>query len=162
MRWQGKGRFYEQVQQVLANPDDVTDEAIEVAVALAEHVVTHRLQSAYTVWRGTRSAVDAFGVTEDRLEELIGREGRLGRFTAGSLDRNIAADEFTNPQLRGGAVLMRMELRPGVRVGWLASIGDKRMAYQREVLLHPEMVQRIVGVDRSGLVPVVVMEVSAR
>ncbi len=95
---------------------------------------------------------------------IAGDPGKPGEdaVTAASLNRDVAIEEFTRPELRGGAVLIRMELAPGTRLGWVASVGDKSLAYQQEVLLHPSMAQRIVGVDRSGPIPVVAVEVSAR
>lgn len=157
-RWQGTDRFYEQVQ--LAYQGEIEDEeAIDVADKLLE-VVTHPLAAEYTVWRGVRSAAATFGVDADQLDELIDSTAPLNRFLATSLDRSVAIDEFTKPQLRGGAVLIEMTLKPGVRVGWIPPIGDPAMASQQELLLHPNMVQRIVGVDRSGPVVVVRMEVT--
>lgn len=157
-RWQGTDRFYERVQ--LAYRGEIDDaEAIDVADKLLE-VVTHPLARDYAAWRGVRSAEATFGVAADQLEQLIGATARLDRFQAASLDRNVAVNEFTKPQLKGGAVLIEVVLRPGVRVGWIPPVGDPELARQQELLLHPQMVQRIVGVDRSGPVPVVQMEVT--
>ncbi|NOQ62712.1 hypothetical protein [Mycolicibacterium fortuitum] len=157
-RWQATDRFYEQVQLAYRGETD-DPEAIDVADRLL-NVVTHPLASDYTAWRGVRSAQATFGVTSDNLEELIGATARLGRFQATSLDREVAVNEFTKPQLKGGAVLIEIDLKPGVRVGWVPPAGDPALARQQELLLHPEMMQRIVGVDRSGPVPIVRMEVT--
>jgi hypothetical protein len=158
VRWQGEDRFYEQVQGALRGEVD-TAEAVEVADTLLG-VITHPLAADYTTWRGVRSAATTFGITASRLDELIGSGAQLGRFMATSLNLQVAVGEFTNPQLTGDAVLIELELKPGVRAAWLPPVGRPEMAYQQELLLHPEMVQRIVGVDRSGPVTVVRMEVT--
>lgn len=77
-----------------------------------------------------------------------------------SLDREVAANEFTEPQISGGAVMIELKLCPGVRVAWIPPVERPEPAYQQELLLHPEMAQRIVGVDRSGPMPMVRMEVA--
>ncbi|HQV17425.1 MAG TPA: hypothetical protein PLC22_03760 [Gordonia sp. (in: high G+C Gram-positive bacteria)] len=160
-RWQGMDRFYAQVQRALVDPGSVTDEAIDVADALLS-AVSHELQSEFVMWRGVRSTHTTFGVNADELEDVVGDSSAVGRFMAGSLDREIAENEFTVPELRGGAALMRVRLAPGVRIGWLPSAGVAELAYQQEALVHPAMTHRIVDIDRSGPIPIVDVEVTLR
>ena len=160
-RWQSADRFYEQVQQAYRGQTG-SAEAVEVADQLLG-VATHPLINSYIGWRGVRSSNATFGVAADRLEELITDEStRLGRFFATTLARDVAVNEFTEPQLKGGAVLIEVTLRAGTRVAWIPPVGSGDLVYQQEVLVHPNMVQRIVSVSRTGPVPVVRMEVKVR
>ena len=95
------------------------------------------------------------------LATLIGKIASVGRFLATSGDRRVAESEFTAPQRGGGAVLIQVRLERGVRIAWIPPVGWKEFAYQRELLVHPEMVQRIVGVDGGGSMPVVQVEVTS-
>lgn len=160
VRWQGADRFYEQINAALRGETD-DPEALDTADTLLG-VVTHPLAGEYTVWRGARSVEAAFDVAADRLEELIGLREPLVRFTSTSLDENVAINEFTKPQLKGGAVLMELALAPGVRAAWIPPIGDQEMAYQQELLLRPGMMQRIVDVVRADFIPIVRMEVTPK
>jgi len=160
VRWQGADRFYEKINAALRGETD-DPEPVDTADTLLG-VVTHPLAGEYIVWRGARSVEAAFDVSADRLEELIGLREPLVRFTSTSLDENVAINEFTKPQLKGGAVLMELALAPGVRAAWIPPIGDQEMAYQQELLVRPGMMQRIVDVVRADFIPIVRMEVTPK
>ncbi|WP_158726431.1 hypothetical protein [Tomitella fengzijianii] len=154
----GADRFYEAVQRALIDPDSVPAEAVDVADRLVGSVLTHPLNHEYEAWRGVRSAMAAFGMRSEQLSATV-TDARVGRFMATSLSRRVVLDEFTRPDLAGGAVLMRIMLAPGTNVGWIAGAGAEQYRYQAELLVHPGMRQRMVGVDRSGRMPIVRMEV---
>jgi len=159
-RWQGPDRFYEQVNAALRG-ETAEPDAVDTADTLLG-VVTHPLAGQYVAWRGARSVEAAFHAPANRLEELIGLREPLARFTSTSLNREVAISEFTNPELKGGAVLMEVTVTPGVRVAWMPPVGAPDMAYQQELLLRPGMMQRIVDIVRTGPIPVVRMEVTPK
>ncbi|NMO04928.1 hypothetical protein HH308_27250 [Gordonia sp. TBRC 11910] len=158
LRWQGRDRFYERVQAVMTLGID-DPEAVDAAGLLLA-AATHKLQRSYTTWRGVRSSIDAYGLRSGELGQLIGTSVRINRFVSVSLRREVVTDEFTVPEMSGGAVLSRMMLGAGTMVGWLASVGRPDSRYQAEVLLRPGNMQRIVGVDTSGDIPTLVVEVA--
>ncbi len=156
--WQGRDRFYERVQDALLG-ETASDEAVQVA----DHLLlatSHPLQGEYTTWRGVRSSAASFGVADSDLERIVGETRPMDRFVSVSLHRSLALDEFTRPELAGGAVLIEVRLKPGTRVAWLAPVGLSDYVYQQEILLRPGTTQRIVAVDRSGTIPTVIMEVT--
>lgn len=125
-------------------------------------VVTHPLVNSYTAWRGVRSVEATFGLAVDWLHEIVGLTAKLDRFLAVSMDREVAIGEFAKPELKGGEALMQVALSPGVRIAWIPRVGRADLAYQQELLVRPGMMQRIVGIERSGPMPSVLMEVTLK
>lgn len=153
-RWQGTDRFYQRVQRPKA--DD--SEARAIRDAMEDLAYSHELAEDRQLWRGIRSCDATFGVQSSDLESLVGREFTPNQFTAATPAREVAEREFSQPSLRGGNAMIRIRARKGTPAAYLAPIGDSKLAYQREVVFPPGMSMRIVGVDRSGPLPVVVVD----
>ncbi|QRY61480.1 hypothetical protein JVX90_13770 [Gordonia sp. PDNC005] len=153
-RWQGTDRFYQRVQQPTA--DDA--EARSVRDEMEDLVYSHELAQDRELWRGIRSCEATFGMQSSDLESLIGREFTPNQFTAATSAREVAEREFSQPSLRGGNAMIRVRARKGTPAAYLAPIGDPKLAYQREVLFPPGISMRIVGVDRSSTLPVIVVD----
>lgn len=95
-RWQGRDRFYRQVQRAAAQVVGASEEAQDVMedlIALAQP-----LQDDVVVWRGVRSVDDTFGVPAERLDDLIGGRRASAQFFATSADRGIVERDSPNRQ----------------------------------------------------------------
>jgi hypothetical protein len=77
-RWQGKDRFYRQVQRAAAPVVSASEEAQDVMEDLV--AVAQPLQDNVVVWGGVRSIDDTFGVPTERLEDLIGSRRASAQF----------------------------------------------------------------------------------
>jgi hypothetical protein len=155
-RWQGRDRFYRQVQRAAAQVVGASEEAQDVMedlIALAQP-----LQDDVVVWRGVRSVDDTFGVPAERLDDLIGGRRASAQFLATSADRGIVEREFTEPAT--SPALLRVQARRGTHAVWVLPLGDEENAGQMELLFLPTALVRILDVDRSGEMPMVFVEVN--
>lgn len=155
-RWQGRDRFYRQVQRAAAQEAGASEEAQDVMenlIALAQP-----LQDNVVLWRGIRSLDDTFGVPADRLDDLIGGRRASAQFFATSVDRRVVEREFTEPAT--SPALLRVQARRGTHAVWVPPLGDEENAGQMELLFLPAVFVRILNVDRSGEMPMVFVEVS--
>lgn len=157
--WQRPGRAYEPVQRLVR--DGV---GIRASNALATQIesATRRgqLRSDVVLWRGIRSSLETFGVHADRLSDLIGKPLPTSGFFSATVSRAVALREFTEPPLRGEAVLMMVKARRGLHAAWVAAVGDPAMRYQGELLFGTRRVVTLRSVSYAGRVPLVVVEVS--
>ncbi|MGO9041442.1 MAG: hypothetical protein ACLQIK_07300 [Mycobacterium sp.] len=155
-RWQGTDRFYRQVQRAAAQVVDVPDEAHDVMedlIALAQP-----LRDEVVVWRGVRSVDETFGVAAKHLVDLVGAARAAAQFFATSADRGIVEGEFTGPAT--SPALLRVQARRGAHAVWVPPLGNEENAGQMELLFLPTAQVRILGLDRSGEMPIVFVEVS--
>ena len=156
VRWQGRDRFYHEVQLAVLEDTAASNDARDVADSLTSLAVP--ITQAVVVWRGIRSTVRTFGVPVEQLPTLIGRRFDIDRFFSTTVDQRVAEGEFTDP---GRApALYKITVQAGTEAVWLPPLGDPEEARQQELLLLPGSEARIVAVETSGAVPIVVVEVS--
>ena len=111
------------------------------------------LPEQVTVWRGVRDVEAVFGMSNTRLELLVGTEYAVPMFFATSLSRRVAKDEFTAPGV--GPALLELVAQAGVPALWVPVLGEKVNAYQQELLFPPRTIVRILQISRPrGLVAV--------
>lgn len=155
-RWQGRDRFYRQVQQAALDDPAASEEARDAADDLAS--LAAPLTQAVSVWRGIRSIDNTFGVSSAELQTLVGKTFEIAQFFATTVDRRIAEGEFTEPA--PAPALYRVRVEAGTEAVWIPPLGAPEEARQMELLLLPGLEARIVAVDKSGMLPIVEMEVS--
>jgi hypothetical protein len=150
-RWQGKDRFYQEVQRAAAqDPDasalamDVVDDLVALAMPLPE---------AVEVWRGVRSVDNTFGVSIAQLSGSVGVESEAERFVATSTSRQVVEREFTEPAT--SPALLRVIAQKGTPAVWIPALGHPKSAGQRELLFMPTARVRILDVDLAGELPIV-------
>jgi hypothetical protein len=155
-RWQGRDRFYEQVQRAVRDDPAASDEARLVADDLAS--LAAPLTQPIVVWRGIRSVDVTFGVSSAELHTLAGQTFAIDQFFATSVDRRIAEKEFTEPA--PAPALYRVRVEAGTEAVWIPPLGVAEEARQMELLLLPDLEARILAIDESDTPPIVGMEVS--
>lgn len=154
IRWQGMDRFYEKVQDALGGGSDV--EAQVVAQELSK--LARPLPEDTELWRGVRSITKTFGVAPEDIESISGREWIEERFMGVTVTREQATPEFTHP---GPApAILQITARAGAPAVWIPPLGDPEHARQSELLFMDGIRLRILGVDTSGDIPVIRMEVT--
>ncbi|WP_201359027.1 hypothetical protein [Mycobacterium paraintracellulare] len=154
-RWQGRDRFYQQVQLAARDDPTATDEARRVADDLTS--LAAPLTQPIEVWRGIRSVAITFGVPQDELHTLAGKTFEIDQFFATSVDRRVAVKEFTEPA--PVPALYRVRVEAGTEAVWIPPLGAAEEARQMELLLLPGLEARILAVDESDTPPIVGMEV---
>jgi len=155
-RWQGRDRFYQQVQHAARDDPTASDEARLVADDLAS--LAAPLTQSIVVWRGIRSVGVTFGVSLAELHTLAGKTFAIDQFFATSVDRRVAEKEFTEPA--PAPALYRVEVEAGTEAVWIPPLGVAEEARQMELLLLPGLEARILAIDESDTPPIVGMEVS--
>lgn len=155
-RWQGRDRFYQQVQHAAKDDPAASEEARDVADDLTTLAVP--LTQRIVVWRGIRSIDDTFGVSSRELEMLLNQTLQVDQFFATTVDRRVAQAEFTEPA-RAPAIY-KITVQPGTEAVWIPPLGAPEEARQMELLLLPGIEARIVAVDRTGEMPIIEVEVS--
>lgn len=105
------------------------------------------------MWRGIRSTLATFGVPVDDLDKLTGIDDHFVGFTATTISRQVAVDQFTLPELAGGAALLRLRLPVGKYAAWLRPIS---MGRQLELLLPDRLRYRITSHTVEDLLVVAV------
>ncbi|WP_157851028.1 hypothetical protein [Gordonia phthalatica] len=157
-RWQGPDRFYQRVQ----SPAEHDFEAQDVRDAIIDLATSHVMSADRRLWRGIRSCQSTFGVDAASLENVVGDAATTDRLTAATPLRVVAESEFSKPALDGGGALLCIVARKGTPAAFLATVGRRDMAYQCEVVFPPGLRMRMLRVDRSVLIPVVVVEFQRR
>lgn len=155
-RWQGRDRFYQQVQRAVKDDPDASDEARDVADDLT--TLAAPLTQRVVVWRGIRSIDNTFGVPREKLASLIGRTFEVDQFFATTADRRVAEAEFTEPSTT--PALYEIAVQAGTEAIWVPPLGAAEEARQQELLLLPGVETRIVAVDLLGELPIIEVEVS--
>ena len=154
VRWQGMDRFYAKVQKAIGGTGD--PEAMIVAQELSK--LARPLPEDVELWRGVRSIPKTFHVEPDDVASIDGREWIEERFMGAAVSRDIATPEFTHP---GPApAILQIVARAGTRAVWIPPLGKPEHARQSELLLMNGARVRILGVDTSGEIPVIRMEVT--
>lgn len=156
LRWQSRDRFYEHVQLAVTDDSAASDDARDVADSLTS--LAAPLTQSVEVWRGIRSIDNTFGVPAEQLATLIGHRFEIDRFFSTTADRRVAESEFTEPA--PAPALYKITVQGGTEAVWLPPLGDPEEARQQELLLLPGIEARIVAVEMSGAVPIVLVEVS--
>ncbi|OBY30645.1 hypothetical protein ACT18_16280 [Mycolicibacter kumamotonensis] len=87
-RWQGRDRFYKQVQLAALDDPSASIEAIDVADDLT--TLGEPLTQMVKVWRGIRSVENTFGVGQNQLETLVGQTFEVDQFFSTTVDRRVA------------------------------------------------------------------------
>ncbi len=134
--WQRTDREYEAIQAVARGGAGLGRlSRREIAIALENQreldlaIRTGRLPSELRVYRGVRSLRRTFGVDDpDAVED--GPTSFRG-FTAASVFRRVALEEFTAP----AGALMEIALPAGAPALWVAGAGSWRLRRQGELLL---------------------------
>lgn len=156
-RWQGRDRFYEEVQLAAAQDPNASVEARDVADDLV--AIARPLPETVEVWRGIRSVDQTFGVgIADLYPDHLGETLEAERFVATSTSRDIAGREFTEPST-SPAVLSVLGQRDTLAV-WVPPLGAPESAAQRELLFLPTAQVLILAIDRRGEIPMVTVVVS--
>lgn len=120
-RWQGRGRYYEEVQRAAAKNPLARREAQLGAYDLLD--LARLLPEDVLVWRGIRSVGATFGVAPYALETLVRRPVEVtSRFLSTTVYRHIAESEFTAPGQ--SPALLKINARAGARAVWLPPLGD--------------------------------------
>jgi hypothetical protein len=164
-RWQGMDRFYEKVQgtarQTISPDDPDLIEAEDVRDRLQDIAEQFELPAPIEVYRGVRASQPTFGVANADLPSLIGQTIPMRGFTATTTSREVAIEQFTQPNAmsRGGHVLMKLRLPPGVPAIWLPAVGAPEFADQSELLLGLGISLLLTQVEYTGSVPEVTAEV---
>ncbi len=154
VRWQGMDRFYEKVQAAIGGSGD--PESMIVAQELSK--LARPLPEDVELWRGVRSIPKTFHVDRGDVASIVGREWIEERFMGAAVSRDIATPEFTHP---GPApAVLHIVARAGTRAVWIPPLGNPEHARQSELLLMNGARVRILGVDTSGEIPVIRMEVT--
>lgn len=152
-RWQSMDRFYEKVQEALGGSGD--PEALEVAQELAD--LARPLPEEIEIWRGIRSTVKTFNVGVEHLELIVGREWVEERFMSTTIREN-ATPEFTHPG--NSPAILHIIARVSAPAVWIPPLGGTETARQNELLFTQGIGVRILGVDITGDIPVIRMEVT--
>ncbi|MCT7369454.1 hypothetical protein [Mycolicibacterium llatzerense] len=152
-RWQGTDRFYEQVQNAFEDPDNASDEALQVMSDMQD--IAAPLPEEVVLWRGIRDVTKELGAPAADLQPQV---KELNRFMATTLHRQVAASEFTRPGKN--PALVKITARTGSRVVWVPPLGDPTMAGQGELTFTRGHQVAILRVDTSGDIPVIEVEVS--
>lgn len=153
-RWQGMDRFYERVQEAVGGSGD--PEAVVVAQQLSN--LAKPLPEETELWRGVRSIRKTFGVGLADLALIVGRNWIEERFMGATVSLDQATPEFTHP---GPApAILYITARAGAPAVWIPPLGDPKHARQSELLFMDGVRVRILGVDMSGEIPVIRMEVT--
>lgn len=155
-RWQGRDRFYRQVQRAARDDPEASDEARQVADDLAS--LARELTQQIVVWRGIRSIDNTFAMPAAGLHTLVGQTFEIDQFFATTVDRRIAEGEFAEPA--PAPALYRIRVEAGTEAVWIPPLGVPDEARQMELLLLPGLEARILAVDQSGVLPIVDLEVS--
>jgi len=132
-RWQGRDRFYREVQRAARDDPAASDEARRVADDLAS--LAAQLTQQIVVWRGIRSIDNTFGVSSADLHTLIGQTFEIDQFFATTVDRRIAWGEFTEPA--PAPALYRVRVEAGTEAVWIPPVGFPEETLQTELLLLP-------------------------
>lgn len=156
IRWQCRDRFYHQVQLAVIDDNAASEDARDVADSLTS--LGAPLTQPVEVWRGIRSIDNTFGVPAEQLPTLIGHRFEVDRFFSTTVDRRVAEQEFTEPA--PAPALYKITVQGGTEAVWLPPLGDPEEARQQELLLLPGIESRIVAVEMSVAVPIVLVEVS--
>lgn len=96
LRWQGRDRFYEQVQLAVMDDNAASDDARDVADHLTS--LAAPLTQSVEVWRGIRSIVNTFGVPAEQLATLVGDRFEVDRFVSTTVDRRVAKASSLTPR----------------------------------------------------------------
>lgn len=153
-RWQGPDRFYDRVQEALGGADD--DEAQTVAQEIVK--LAQPLPEDTELWRGIRSISETFGVHATDVESLTGREWRESRFMSTTISRAKTTPEFTHPG--SASAILQIVARSGARAVWIPPLGVPNFVRQSELLFVDGTRVRILGVDVSGDLPLIRVEVT--
>lgn len=159
--WQGVDRQYESIQKVVRTGEGDDTERATVK-NLISAVFDGRTPEDLYVWRGVRSSMRTFGLNADRLDTFESDENLiLPGFAATTLSKSVAIEQFTNPPLAGGPVLLRIRVPAGTPAAWVAIAGDPELSDQYEILFGPALRLQLGSVDyadESGI-PVLNLEV---
>jgi hypothetical protein len=158
--WQRTDREYELAQAVARSRVDLdrmpplaAASALEFQQELDDAIETGRLPFDLTVYRGIRSLRRALGV--DDPAELVDGPRSFEGFTATSVLRRVAVEEFTAPR----GALMEVEVPAGTKALWVAGIGSRRLRRQGELLLQDNLKMRIVRRESEYGLCILSMEV---
>lgn len=153
--WQRTDRSYELVQGVLRGAIDpvalspAEQEHVKALIAdLDDAIESVRISRRLMVYRGIRSLCRTFGV--ERLEDVPAKPDPRKEYTATSIYREVAIDEFTSP----AGALLEIELPTGTPALWVAGAGDGRLRRQGEILLRDRLRIVVLAVRHEHDLPV--------
>jgi hypothetical protein len=142
--WQRTDREYELAQAVARSEIDpdglsplVAAAALEFQQDLDDAIRSARLPFDLAVYRGVRSRRRTFGV--DAPDDIETGPRSFEGYTATSVLRGVALDEFTAPE----GALMEIAVPKGMPALWVAGVGTRRLRRQGELLLQDNLEMRI-------------------
>ena len=147
VQWQNTA-YYHAIQAFLRTGIG-SAEAEAYATAIDAAIARAVLPAGMPLFRGIRSAQDAFGLDRTELRRLMGADPlRLAGFFATSLSERIALRFTGDEPGPGGQVLMRMVTAEACRGAVLDDLPTaNRWIEDQEVLIGPRRPIRITSVD---------------
>lgn len=158
--WQGIDRSYELVQRMVRG-----ESTASLAVGDESRVRTMRehldiaiasgcTPFAMVVYRGLRDLRRALRI--EHPAEAVGRRFYLRGFTATTVSRSVAIDEFT--QVGGG--LLKLLAPAGIPALWVANVGRPELRRQGELLLGDGIGLHVYSLGCDGAIPVLAGELT--
>lgn len=160
--WQRTDRTYELLQRVRREIEisDMPPLGIESAITMGAHldaaIATGRLIFPLVVYRGLRSLRRALG--HDCPSEVVGRTFMFGGYSATSVSRRVAVDQFTTAR----GALLEIILAAGTPALWIAGVGERELRNQGELLLPDGVLLHVYSHRQEGPIPVFSAEVINR
>jgi hypothetical protein len=149
--WQGTDRTYEVVQGAIRAAPDAPSDALK-ATTIRAHL-DHAIASAcvpfdLTTYRGLRDI--RRGLDVDGLDDVVGRQLRFAGYSATTVSRTVAVNEFTSRR----GLLLELEVPAGTPALWVAGIGHASLRRQGELLLPDGLRLHVYSLGYGGSVPV--------
>ena len=152
--WQATDRSYEAIQQVTrgSRTGGLTIREVRWAMTMTAHldaaIASGTTPFAVVVYRGLRDPRRVLGV--DHPRDALGRRFRLSGYTATTISRRVAVQEFVGKR----GLLLEVAVPAGTPALWVARIGDRALRRQGELLLGDGVHLHAYSLSRHGSIPV--------
>lgn len=152
--WQRLDRTYELIQCLVrgAKAVDATTGDVRRAETVRRHldvaIASGRVPFDVVVYRGLRDLRRVIRVKHP--SETIGARLRLTGYTATTISKAVALEEFT----RERGLLLQIAVPAGTPALWIAGVGDPKLRRQGELLLRDGIGLQVYSLGRYGRVPV--------
>jgi hypothetical protein len=151
--WQGIDRRYELIQKLARGFSTTSLPAGDEALArtmrlhLDAAIASGRMPFATVVYRGVRDLRRALEI--EHPTHALGRHFHLKGFTATSVSRQVAINEFTQE----GGGLLEIAVPAGVPALWVANVGLPELRRQGELLLGDGLGLHVYSLGRDRIIP---------